>query len=85
MCTDCTFRYKTRFGPVLSRRLGISLGVCLGRYKTGSMDCVYCECGATTHLANKRKAYVSLDRVMKELAAYLSRDESVDCITFPSA
>jgi wyosine [tRNA(Phe)-imidazoG37] synthetase (radical SAM superfamily) len=82
MNNDCTFKYKTLFGPVLSRRLGISLGVDLVRHKTCSMDCVYCECGATTHLTNKRKEYVPVDLVKAELTAYLSRNETIDCITF---
>ena len=36
------------FGPIASRRLGASLGVDLVRAKTCSLDCVYCEAGATT-------------------------------------
>lgn len=82
MNTDCTFEYKTLFGPVPSRRLGISLGVDLVRHKTCSLDCVYCECGATTHLTTKRNEYVSVARVKKELAAYLSCHKRIDHITF---
>ncbi|MBC2710974.1 MAG: radical SAM protein [Desulfosarcina sp.] len=52
------------------------------RHKTCSLDCVYCECGATTHLTMKRKEYVSVDRVKDELVAYLSRDEKINYITF---
>ena len=35
------------FGPIKSRRLGISLGVNImpGDGKWCSFDCVYCECG----------------------------------------
>ena len=36
------------FGPVLSRRLGLSLGIDLVPFKTCSYDCAYCECGHTT-------------------------------------
>ncbi len=82
MNTDSTFTYKTLFGPVPSRRLGISLGVDLVPHKTCSLDCVYCECGATNHLTVKRKEYVSVDRVKAELAAYLSQNEKIDHITF---
>ena len=82
MKSDCTFKYKTLFGPVPSRRLGISLGVDLVRHKTCSLDCVYCECGATTHLTMKRKEYVSVDRVKNELVDYLSRDKKINFITF---
>ena len=52
------------------------------RHKTCNMDCVYCECGATTHLTNKRKEYVPVDLVKAELADYLSRHEKIDYITF---
>ena len=35
------------FGPIHSRRLGVSLGVNLqpGDGKSCTFDCVYCECG----------------------------------------
>ena len=35
------------FGPIHSRRLGVSLGVNLqpGDGKVCSFDCIYCECG----------------------------------------
>ena len=82
MNTDSTIKYKTLFGPVPSRRLGISLGVDLLPHKTCSLDCVYCECGATTHLTLKRKEYVSVDRVKNELVTYLSQDEKINYITF---
>jgi wyosine [tRNA(Phe)-imidazoG37] synthetase (radical SAM superfamily) len=82
MTTDCTFKYKALFGPVPSRRLGISLGVDLVHHKTCSLNCVYCECGATTHLTTKRKEYVSVDQVKSELVDYLSRNKTIDFITF---
>lgn len=70
---------------MLSRRLGISLGVDLMRHKTCSLDCVYCECGATTHLTAQRKAYVAVDQFKAELTAYLARKEKIDYITFSGA
>ncbi len=82
MNTNCTVKYKTLFGPVPSRRLGVSLGVDLVPHKTCSLDCVYCECGPTTHLTLKRRAYVPVDQVMAELKAYLMQDEKIDHITF---
>jgi wyosine [tRNA(Phe)-imidazoG37] synthetase (radical SAM superfamily) len=82
MNTGSTYRYKTLFGPVPSRRLGVSLGVDLVPHKTCNLNCVYCECGATTHLTMKRKEYVPVDQVIDELKAYLSEDEHLDHITF---
>jgi wyosine [tRNA(Phe)-imidazoG37] synthetase (radical SAM superfamily) len=82
MRPDCQSSYRTLFGPVPSRRLGISLGVDLVPHKTCSLDCVYCECGATTHLTTKRQEYVAVDRVKDELKRYLSQYEKIDYITF---
>jgi wyosine [tRNA(Phe)-imidazoG37] synthetase (radical SAM superfamily) len=36
-------RYQYLFGPVNSRRLGMSLGVDLVPYKYCPLNCVYCE------------------------------------------
>jgi wyosine [tRNA(Phe)-imidazoG37] synthetase (radical SAM superfamily) len=77
--------YRHLFGPVLSRRLGVSLGVDLMPHKTCTLDCIYCECGKTTHLTLARKAYVSVDRVQDELASYLKDDPKLDFITFSGA
>jgi wyosine [tRNA(Phe)-imidazoG37] synthetase (radical SAM superfamily) len=54
--------YRHLFGPVPSRRLGISLGIDLVPLKTCSYNCVYCECGPTTALTTERKEYVSRPR-----------------------
>ncbi|MCK5098800.1 MAG: radical SAM protein [Desulfobacteraceae bacterium] len=74
--------YKYLFGPVPSRRLGISLGVDLVTHKICSLDCVYCECGKTTNLTCERKEYVPVDDVLKELEHYFENNENPDYITF---
>ncbi len=74
--------YKYLFGPVPSRRLGISLGVDLVKHKTCSLDCVYCECGATTNLTCERKEYVPVKDVLKELDHYFENNQDPDYITF---
>ncbi|GAB6095328.1 hypothetical protein JCM14469_15800 [Desulfatiferula olefinivorans] len=70
------------FGPVPSRRLGLSLGVDLVLPKTCSLDCVYCESGRTTVLTAERTGAVSAERVIGELSSFLSRNPSPDYITF---
>lgn len=45
------------FGPVPSRRLGLSLGVDLVMPKTCTLDCVYCELGRTTRRTLERGRY----------------------------
>jgi len=74
--------YKHIFGPVLSRRLGLSLGVDLVEHKTCSLNCIYCECGNTDRLTIERKEYVSAQAVIEELRDFLSRGEELDYITF---
>jgi len=74
--------YKYLFGPVPSRRLGISLGVDLVTHKTCSLNCIYCECGATTHLTSERNEYVPTHIVLDELDDFLSNKPHLDYITF---
>src|SRR4030043_1088255 len=77
--------YKYLFGPVPSRRLGISLGVDLVPHKTCSLNCIYCECGKTTNLTDQRKEYVPLDEIVNELTIFLKNKEPLDYITFSGA
>ncbi|MBF0241875.1 MAG: radical SAM protein [Desulfamplus sp.] len=74
--------YKHLFGPIRSRRLGVSLGVDLVTHKICSLDCVYCECGKTTHLTLERKEYVPYNDVIKELEHYFANHPTPDYVTF---
>lgn len=69
------------FGPVKSRRLGLSLGLELVPKKVCSMDCLYCEVGKTTNLTTERKAYYSWESIEKALYAAQSREETFDVLT----
>ncbi|HNW30823.1 MAG TPA: radical SAM protein [Spirochaetota bacterium] len=73
---------KYLFGPVNSRRLGVSLGVDLMPYKTCSLNCVYCECGGTTSLTSELAEYVPTEDVIAELDGYLAGSPRLDVITF---
>jgi len=75
-------QYKYIFGPILSRRLGISLGIDLVPHKTCSLDCVYCECGKTTDLTCEQKEYVRFKDVKKELDHFWIHNNDPDYITF---
>ena len=75
-------KYKYLFGPVPSRRLGISLGIDLVPMKTCSLNCIYCECGRTTHLTVARREYVPIEVVKSELSDYLTHHPRPDYITF---
>jgi wyosine [tRNA(Phe)-imidazoG37] synthetase (radical SAM superfamily) len=73
---------KYLFGPVPSRRLGISLGVDIVPHKVCTLNCVYCEVGKTTNLTLKRREYVPIAEVIAELDSYLSQGPDLDYITF---
>ncbi len=71
---------KFVFGPVLSRRLGRSLGVDPVPLKTCTYDCVYCQLGRTKEKTSSRGAYVSPSEITKELEQVL-REVEADYIT----
>ncbi len=73
------------FGPVASRRLGISLGIDLVPYKTCSLNCVYCEAGETNALLLERKEYVPIDDVLAQLEKVLQSNIKIDYLTFSGA
>lgn len=75
-------KYNHLFGPVPSRRLGISLGVDLVPLKTCTLNCIYCECGRTTNLTLERKEYVPFTTVKEELTFYFANNPKPDYITF---
>lgn len=77
--------YKHLFGPIISRRLGLSLGVDLVPYKVCSLDCVYCEVGETTDLVIDRKAFIDTQEIIKELSDFLPKHPKIDFITFSGA
>ena len=74
------------FGPVRSRRLGVSLGVNLlpTDSKVCSFDCIYCECGWTQSMASgnlppRENVRRALD---KKLAEMQFKGDDLDVITF---
>jgi len=74
--------YKYLFGPVLSRRLGRSLGVDIVPYKTCTLNCVYCECGRSAAALDQRKPYITAEEIINELKDYLAGKPELDYITF---
>ena len=76
--------YKYLKGPVLSRRLGKSLGINIITDKSCSFDCVYCEVGKTLNLTLKRREYTPADRIINELYDFLNKKPNLDYITFSS-
>ena len=79
---------KIVFGPVKSRRLGVSLGVNLlpATKKLCNFNCIYCECGWTSnlkevksHLPERDEVYEALEKKLSELK---EENRPPDVITF---
>ena len=70
------------FGPVPSRRLGLSLGIDLVPFKTCTLDCIYCELGKTATPVTERAEYVSYLQLKNEIETFFSlEDRKLDYIT----
>ena len=73
--------YKHVFGPVPSRRLGISLGVDLVVSKSCNLNCIFCECGATKKIQLERQRFKDMDEILNEIQSVL-KNIKPDYITF---
>ena len=78
--------YKHIYGPVLSWRLGRSLGVdpiYTGKRKICSFDCIYCQVGKTHILTDERKVFVPTGKIIEEIKSLPPL--KIDYITFSGA
>ncbi len=79
---------KIVFGPVKSRRLGVSLGINLlpTTRKICNFNCIYCECGWTTSSEIIKESFPTRKEVHDALDLKLSsmkeKQQSPDVITF---
>ena len=74
-------KYKHVFGPVPSRRLGVSLGVDLVVSKSCNLNCIFCECGATKKIQLKRQRFKDMNEILDEIQSVLKVIKP-DYITF---
>lgn len=72
------------FGPVLSRRLGLSLGVDPVASKTCNWNCVYCQLGMTFPMTGTRRRFCDPGQVIGEIVEQIGvpREKKIDWITF---
>ncbi len=75
-----TSRYT--YGPVPSRRLGLSLGIDIVPHKHCSYDCIYCQLGKTTNKTTLRKEYTPTHEILHEIKDMLNKDHQIDFLTF---
>jgi wyosine [tRNA(Phe)-imidazoG37] synthetase (radical SAM superfamily) len=79
---------KIIFGPVKSRRLGVSLGINLlpGRKKVCNFNCIYCECGWSQSVESEGGYLPSRSEVYEALASRLQemkvKHQKPEVITF---
>jgi wyosine [tRNA(Phe)-imidazoG37] synthetase (radical SAM superfamily) len=76
------------FGPVKSRRLGVSLGINLlpTKRKICNFNCIYCECGwtkniekAVSHLPSREEVCKALEHKLAEMS---EKGQNPDVITY---
>jgi len=71
------------YGPVPSRRLGVSLGVSPIPAKTCTYSCIYCQLGRTSNLTVQRRMFFSEREITAEIEKALQKhEEYVDYVTF---
>lgn len=69
------------YGPVPSRRLGLSLGISPIPKKTCNYSCIYCQLGRTNQLTNTRKMFFPLAKIIAELDRVLENKPQFDVVT----
>jgi len=72
---------KHVYGPVPSRRLGLSLGVDLVPFKTCTLDCIYCQLGRTTTLDIQRREFAPVDRIVVDIETALRERPTPDFLS----
>lgn len=69
------------YGPVPSRRLGLSLGINIIPRKTCTLDCVYCQCGATTRKTLERESFYPVSDILAAVRAAVGKAR-IEFLTF---
>lgn len=73
--------FKYIYGPIPSRRLGLSLGVSPIPKKFCNYSCVYCQIGRTHNLTNTRKEFFPLEDIINEFKEYIYSDKNFDVVS----
>ena len=62
------------YGPIKSRRLGLSLGLSLSPDKICDLDCIYCQWGSVGKTVLERKPYARVDEIIAELKTWMQNN-----------
>lgn len=73
--------FKYVYGPVPSRRLGISLGVSPIPKKACNYSCIYCQLGRTDRMTNTRKMFYPVKEIIEELDEVIKENILFDVVT----
>lgn len=65
---------KYIYGPIKSRRLGLSLGLSLSPDKICDLDCIYCQWGSVGSTVLERKEYAKASEVIAELKSWIENN-----------
>ena len=69
------------YGPVPSRRFGLSLGVDVVPRKVCSHDCIYCQVGPTSDLTAEPRDFYPVEEILADVAAALEEGPRPDVVT----
>ena len=69
---------KYVYGPVPSRRFGISLGISPIPKKTCNYSCIYCQLGRTNRMTNTRQMFCAVKEIMDEFDEILKKNIKFD-------
>lgn len=74
--------YHYIYGPVPSRRMGLSLGVSPLIEKRCNYSCAYCQLGKTKHMTNSRSEFIPLEKILEEFDHYINNNkDAFDVVT----
>ncbi len=77
---------KYIYGPIKSRRLGLSLGITLTPYKVCSFNCIYCQLGKSIGTTTERREYIPIQEIINELKLWIQNNsqeaQNLNYITF---
>lgn len=73
--------FKHVFGPVPSRRMGLSIGISPVEEGHCNYSCIYCQLGRTRKMRNEIENYFDINEIIGEFKEYIKSDIDHDVVT----